>query len=71
MGNLFLLEVLPAFFLFKKPSLEPTILDNFCPICHLSFWGKVAEKMVALQLQRILKEMNSLDPFSVRFQARI
>lgn len=36
--------------LLKKPSLNLTVLDNFCIVFHLPF----LEKVVALQLQRIL-----------------
>lgn len=44
--------------LFKKPSLDTTPVDSFCPISKLPFLEKVVEKMVALQLQTILGEMN-------------
>lgn len=54
--------------LLKKPFLDPSILDNFCLVFHLSFLGKMVEKVVALQLQRSLKEMDYLDTFQSGFR---
>lgn len=42
--------------LFKKPLLDPSILDNFCPVSNLPFWGKMIEKVTAEQLKRALDE---------------
>lgn len=49
--------------LFKKPLLDPTVLDNFYPVLHLPILGKAVETVVELQLQRIMNEMDYLDPF--------
>lgn len=54
--------------LLKKPLLIPIILDNFYPVSEILFLGKVVGKMVSLQLQRILEEMNSLVPFQFSFR---
>uniref|UniRef100_A0A803TMK0 Reverse transcriptase domain-containing protein n=1 Tax=Anolis carolinensis TaxID=28377 RepID=A0A803TMK0_ANOCA len=48
--------------LLKKPSLDPTQLDNFGPISNLPFLGKVMERVVAAQLQAFLEDTNFLDP---------
>lgn len=39
-----------------EAALDPTFWTRFCPIFNISFLGKVAEKMVVQQLQRILEE---------------
>lgn len=52
----------------KKPSMDSTILDNFCPDSHFPYLGKVVEKVVALQMQRILDETDYLDPFQSSFR---
>lgn len=52
----------------KKPSIGPTCLHNFSPVSHLTFLRKVVEKLVVLQLQRILDEMYYLDPFQLHFK---
>lgn len=49
--------------LLKKPSLDPILLDNFCSISHLSFLGKIVKKVVALELQQVLNEMDYLSTF--------
>lgn len=55
--------------LLKKPFLDLNILVNFCSVPHLPFWGKKVEKVVALQIQKILKKMDYLDTFQSRFRA--
>lgn len=52
----------------KKTSLDPNCLDNFHLVCHLPFLGKMVEKVVAWQLQRILDEMDYLEPFQSGFR---
>lgn len=47
--------------LLKKPSLDPTPMDSFHPVSNLL--GKVTKKVVVLQVQRILYEMDYLEPF--------
>lgn len=54
--------------LLKRPSLDTILLDGFHPISNLPFLGKVAEKMVAQQLQSFLDEMNYLDPLQSGFR---
>lgn len=44
--------------LLKKPSLDPTIADNFHPVSNLSFLGKIVEQVVMQQLQMVLNEAN-------------
>lgn len=61
-------SLLVAHFLFKKPLLDPIILDNFCPISNLPFWGKMFEKITAPQLQRVLAEADYRDPFQSGFE---
>lgn len=46
--------------LLKKPLLDPTILDNFCPVSHLPFLKKVVGKMIVHKLQRTLDEVDYL-----------
>lgn len=29
----------------KRPSLDPTVLDNFCQVSNLAFLGKVVERV--------------------------
>nr|GFC52549.1 hypothetical protein [Tanacetum cinerariifolium] len=54
--------------LLKKPSLDPTILNNFRPVSNIPFLGKVIERVVASQLQRVLEEADYLDPFQSGFR---
>lgn len=54
--------------LFKKPLLDPTILDKFCPVSHFPNLGKVVEKMVVLQFQMILEDTDYPDPFHSSFR---
>lgn len=50
----------------KGQLLILTKLDSFCPISNLPFLEKLAEKM--WQLQRILDEVDYLDPFQLGFR---
>uniref|UniRef100_A0A8D0DWT2 Reverse transcriptase domain-containing protein n=1 Tax=Salvator merianae TaxID=96440 RepID=A0A8D0DWT2_SALMN len=54
--------------LLKKPSLDPTVLNNYCPVSNLPFIGKVVEKVVAFQLQRSLDEADYLGPWQSGFR---
>lgn len=45
----------------KKLSLDPTALEGFHPVSNL-------EKVVGLQVQRNLEEIDYLDPFLLRFR---
>uniref|UniRef100_A0A803THC7 Reverse transcriptase domain-containing protein n=1 Tax=Anolis carolinensis TaxID=28377 RepID=A0A803THC7_ANOCA len=51
--------------LLKKPSLDPTQLDNYWPISNLPFLGKVVEHVVAAQLQ---VDTDFLDPAQSGFR---
>lgn len=61
-------SLLVAHSLFKKPLLDPTTLDSFCPVFNLPFWGKMFEKITAQQLQRVLAEADYRDPFQSGFE---
>uniref|UniRef100_A0A8D0BC31 Reverse transcriptase domain-containing protein n=1 Tax=Salvator merianae TaxID=96440 RepID=A0A8D0BC31_SALMN len=54
--------------LLKKPSLDPTVLNNYRPVSNLPFIGKVVEKVVAFQLQRSLDEADYLGPWQSGFR---
>ncbi|XP_067320839.1 uncharacterized protein [Anolis sagrei] len=54
--------------LLKKPSLDPTKLDNFRPVSNLPFLGKVMESVVASQLQVFLRDTDYLDPAQSGFR---
>lgn len=58
-----------ACLLFKKPSLDPIVLDNFHPIQH-SVLGKVVKKGVRPQLQRALEETDNMNHFQSVFRPR-
>lgn len=47
----------------KPPPLHPICLDNFCLVSNLPFLGKMVEKVVAWQFQRVLEETDYLDLF--------
>lgn len=53
--------------LLKKPSLNPSILDNYQPVSNLPFQGKVVKQVVVSQLQRALDEANYLNSFHSGF----
>uniref|UniRef100_A0A803TL80 Reverse transcriptase domain-containing protein n=1 Tax=Anolis carolinensis TaxID=28377 RepID=A0A803TL80_ANOCA len=55
--------------LLKKPSLDPTQLENFRPISNLPFLGKVVERVVAAQLQAFLVDTDFLDPAQSGFRS--
>uniref|UniRef100_R4GD80 Reverse transcriptase domain-containing protein n=1 Tax=Anolis carolinensis TaxID=28377 RepID=R4GD80_ANOCA len=55
--------------LVKKPSLDPTQLENFWPISNLPFLGKVVERVVAAQLQAFLDDTDFLDPAQSGFRS--
>ena len=54
--------------LLKKPSLDPSVLDNYWPVSHIPFLGNVLEFVVVSQLQGFLKEVDYLDPFQSGFR---
>uniref|UniRef100_A0A803TQ40 Reverse transcriptase domain-containing protein n=1 Tax=Anolis carolinensis TaxID=28377 RepID=A0A803TQ40_ANOCA len=54
--------------LLKKPSLDPTQLENYRPISNLPFLGKVVERVVAAQLQAFLVDTDFLDPAQSGFR---
>uniref|UniRef100_A0A803TWP1 Reverse transcriptase domain-containing protein n=1 Tax=Anolis carolinensis TaxID=28377 RepID=A0A803TWP1_ANOCA len=47
--------------IFKKVSLDSSILNNYKPIFNLPFLGKVLQRVVASQLQGFLEDTNFLD----------
>lgn len=57
----------------KIPPLDPTYLNSCHPVYHLPFLGKVANKVVVWQVQRLLKlPHNHLsEPLPVRFWDRL
>lgn len=55
--------------LLKQSSLDPAILDKYYPVSHLPFIGKVSEKMVTFQLQKLLGEFY-LGPFQLILRFR-
>ena len=54
--------------LLKKPSQDPSVLDNYWPVSNISFLGKVLEHVVVSQLQRFLEEVDYLDQFQSGFR---
>ena len=53
--------------LLKKPSLDPSVLDNYWPVSNIPFLGKVLESVVFSQLQGFMEEADYLDPFQSGF----
>ena len=49
--------------LLKKPSPDPSVLDNYWPVSNIPFLGKVLEHVVISQLQGFLEEVDYLDAF--------
>ena len=47
----------------KKPNLAAEDIGNYRPAANVSFISKVVERVVAHQLQALLDETNTLDPF--------
>lgn len=54
--------------LFKKSTLDPEILGNYCPVSNPPFLGKVVERPVADYLQRYLDNATFLDPYQSDFR---
>lgn len=52
--------------IFKKPLLNPTLLDNNQPMSNLPFLGKVL-KLLLISFQKILCDTNYHDPFQPDF----
>lgn len=52
--------------LIKKPGLDSTDLNNFCPISKLPFLSKVLEKIVLSQITPYLLENDVFDQFGFR-----
>ena len=48
--------------LLNKPSLDPSALNNYRPICNLPFLSKILEKIV---LRQLLAQTETHDLFSV------
>lgn len=42
---------------------DPSIFDTYCTVSNLPLLGKFMKKLVRQQLQRILEEIEYLDPF--------
>ena len=53
--------------LLKRASLDPEVLNNYCLMANIPFWGKVLERVVATQLQACLVETDYLNPFQSGF----
>lgn len=53
--------------LLKKPSLDYTVPENYCPVLSLLFPDKVVERVVAELLQAFLDDASNLDPFQSGF----
>lgn len=53
--------------LVKRSSLDSILLDNFHPVCNLSFLGKIVEEGDIWQLYMFLNEMNYMDLFQLKF----
>ena len=54
--------------LLKKPSLDPSVLNNFRPISKLPFISKILEKVVFTQVSAFLNTFNSMDKFQSGFR---
>ena len=48
--------------LLKKPSLDPTVVDNYHPVSLLSFLSKTLERAVSNQLYSYLLQNDLMDP---------
>ena len=55
--------------LLKKPSLDPTAVQNYRPVSLLSFLSKTLERAVSEQLSLFLSQNNLLDPLQSGFKA--
>ena len=49
--------------LLKKPNLDKDILDNYCPVSHLSFLSKLTERIVKNRLMDHLSSYKLLNSF--------
>lgn len=54
--------------LILKTSMKYLVFDQFWLVSNLSFLNKVIEWVVAFQNQRIIEEMDYLDPFNICFR---
>lgn len=54
--------------LFRKSSLDPTILHNCRQVSNLSFLSKVIEKVLAAQVQEVLEETDFLGLYQSSFR---
>ena len=54
----------------NKPNLATDDIGNYRPVANVSFLSKVVERVVADQLQELLDETNTLDPFQSGFRPR-
>ena len=55
--------------LLKKPSLDKTLLKNYCPISNLPFLSKILEKVFLHKLLSHLQENNLSNPFQSAYRA--
>ena len=55
--------------LLKKPSLDPTDIQNYRPVSLLSFLSKTLERAASEQLSLYLSQNNLLDPLQSGFKA--
>jgi len=69
--------VFPSYFkhalvqpLLKKTSLNPSVLNNYCPISKLPFLAMLLEKVVLNKLSAFLKENIIFDTFQSGFRSQ-
>ena len=55
--------------LLKKPSLDPSVLNNYRPISKLSFLSKVLEKIISSQLITFMTNNDIFEQFQSGFRA--
>lgn len=60
-------EAAMMFLFLKRPFLDPSLLDSYCPVSDIPFLGKV-EKIIKQQLQ-VLENKNNLDLFQSGFMS--
>lgn len=54
--------------LFSKPSLDPSVLDNFYSVSYLPFLDRIMEKVVDVQLLEAPEEVDYVDSFQSSFK---
>lgn len=55
--------------LLKKPSLDPTQVENYRPVSLLPFLSKIIERTVFKQVTEFLAQHNLLDPYQSGFKS--